>query len=333
MSSVWRATCCSSLTVKLRAMTNGVFAILILAVTDGAALAQGTFDSPIAKKPPPNVMVMLSADKTNQIAANCSSGCHGGGAPSWGSGYPGDLWERGETRLQLVRRALTGGYGLSTAVIGPDGLPADALVRTDGVMDAYKVHWGVAWYDGMGTRLAIDPTANNDAAQAAMIDFGQPWNDWYPYMPQWGYGAQYPGEPGLNSFNLFPFTVWSGCFEKKPYDPWIQANGIPWNGRRQSRAPSRMARALKWAKEYFDPSKNAKRYKPSGQEAPYPMWFSPGPDPQDETVIDGDISNVLVSSGPAGCRRNFVILMSDGGGQGVDGATCSSCDMDNDGDC
>jgi hypothetical protein len=40
------------------------------------------------------------------------------------------------------------------------GTRGDALTQTVGVMDAYKVRWGVAWYDGLGTRLAIDPTTD-----------------------------------------------------------------------------------------------------------------------------------------------------------------------------
>jgi hypothetical protein len=82
-----------------------------------------------------------------------------------------------------------------------------------------------------------------------------------------------------------------------------------------------MARA-KWAKDYFDPGKNVKRYKASKQESPLCMWFSPGLI-RKTTVIDGDILNVLISNGNW-LPPQFVIPMSDGGGQGVDRATCSA---------
>lgn len=320
-------------TVNDRRTMLGRLSMLCAAVgllgTAEVAHGQVTFDSPAAKRPPPNVMLLLAADRTNQIAANCSDGCHGAGG-TWGFGYANDLWHRGETRIQLVRRAMTGGYGVDTMVVGPDG-DADAIRRSDGVMDAYKVRWGVAWYDGLGTRLAIDPTTDAEASQRAMIDFGQTANDHYPYSPPIApFGTSLPG---LNSYNQFPFTVWSGCYEANPYEPWVMPNGIPWERRRVERAPSRTARALRWAKDYFDTTVDAHPYQPSSLEAPYPMWFSPGATPDDENVIDSDVANVLNSSGAAGCRRNFVILMSDGGGLSPDGLFCASCDTDGDGDC
>jgi hypothetical protein len=48
---------------------------------------------------------------------------------------------------------------LSTAEL--NFAPVDDAAN-NGAMDAYRVRWGVAWYDGLGTRLAIDPTSDDD---------------------------------------------------------------------------------------------------------------------------------------------------------------------------
>jgi hypothetical protein len=324
-----------------------------LTTSGGVAFAQSTFDSPVAKRPPPNVMLLLGADRTMGIEATCSNGCHRGGAANWnGPGaYLGDPWNQGITRIQIVRRALTGGWGLNTTVVDPTNGPADAMLRTDGIMDAYKVRWGVAWYDGIGLpRLAVNPTTDNDLAQRAVINFGQTANDWYNYAnsPPPSTGV----DPGLNSWETFPFTAWHGCsYAPPPYDPWATftssgaVNHIPWESDRASQSPVRIARSLYWVRDYWDPNINAPAYAPTsnqlnGGAGPIPaypanLWFSPpnlncampatdnsgtpqGCDVHDVEVINNDIANVLNHGcgDSSGCRRNFTILISDGDGQG-----------------
>ena len=139
-----------------------------------------------------------------------SCGGHGGE-------YNCDILKNGETRLQLARRVLTGGYGWNTSVIGPDGRSADARARTDGVMDAYKVSWGVTYFDGLGPRLAADPTLDADAAQKAVIDFGMAPND---------HLTNPAGDPGLNS-TIIPFRT-TRCCSNTQATPYSAPRGLPW---------------------------------------------------------------------------------------------------------
>ena len=81
-----------------------------------------------------------------------------------GGSWSCSIYGAGNTRVQLARRVLTGGWGWNTTHFDATNGSADALLRTDGVMDQYKVRWGVSYYDGLGTRLVVDPTANNLAA-------------------------------------------------------------------------------------------------------------------------------------------------------------------------
>ena len=82
-----------------------------------------------------------------------------------GGSWSCSIYGAGNTRVQLARRVLTGGWGWNTTHFDATNGSADALLRTDGVMDQYKVRWGVSYYDGLGTRLVVDPTANNLAAR------------------------------------------------------------------------------------------------------------------------------------------------------------------------
>jgi hypothetical protein len=364
-----------------------VIASGVLVAQSRAANAQSTFDSPIAKKPPPNVMLLMQEDRTMGIAATCGNGCHGGGEPNWDpppiggcastfctGSFPGDIWAQGNTRLQIMRRALTGGWGWNTPVVDATNGPADARLRTDGIMDAYKVRWGVAWYDGIGVpRIAANPTTDNMLAQEAVIDFSQNFNDFYGYS-QSGYANQ----PNLNSWETFAFTAWGpvpnadctvgSCYMAPPYDPFNAllggggVNKIPWEADREAQKDYRITRALGWVKDYWDPTVNAAAYAPTinqlnGGAGPIPaypanLWFSP-PDqncvapavdaagtPQgcavhDHEVIDLDPSNDLNQGcgDPAGCRKNFTILISDGAGQGCTNGGGSgahdNCDIGN----
>lgn len=271
------------------------------------AWSQATYDPPTSQRPPPNVMLLLDATRTTSInGQTCRGLCHvegscGGAGGEWDC----NLYKRGETRLQLARRVLTGGYGWNTSVNGADGLPADARVRTDGVMDGYKVRWGVSYYDALGVRLAIDPTTNSEAAQKAVIDFNNTPND--------AYG---PGGPtGLNSFMIYPRTT--RCCGNSSGSPWSTANytRLPWWDQNGNWA-SRQAVALQWLRDYWRPGVHAPRWMPGTGASGYPQFFPPGTDPNDESVIDGDIANTMVTAGAGGCRRNLTIMMQDGHGGG-----------------
>ena len=167
-------------------MKNRIQWILALGMVASAspALAQNPYDPPTSVRPPPNVMLLMDATGTTRInGSTCRGSCHvegptPGSCGGWGGEWDCNIYAAGQTRLQLARRVLTGGWGWNTAHVdgpgpGTNG-PADAQLRTDGVMDQYKVRWGVTWYDGIGTHLAIDPTADNLLAQKAVIDFGHP---------------------------------------------------------------------------------------------------------------------------------------------------------------
>jgi hypothetical protein len=113
-----------------------------------------------------------------------------------------------QTRLNLARRVLTGGWGWNTSVSwAGSGGSADAFVRPDGIMDQYKVRWGVMYYDGLGARMVLNPTVDGPGkiAQKAVIDFGNP-----------GFGENY-GNPGLRITDN-PRTIGDGNDTAGPPD-------------------------------------------------------------------------------------------------------------------
>src|SRR5688500_3396847 len=150
-----------------------------------AAFAQIPYNPPSATRPPPNVMLVLDGSKTTMInGENCRGICHVEGtvdSQCGGAGgeYDCNIYRHGETRLQLARRVLTGGWGWNTSFWSSRNGFADASSSNAGVMDQYRgIRWGLMWYDGLGTRIALDPTGDNVAAQRAVIDFGIATNEW-----------------------------------------------------------------------------------------------------------------------------------------------------------
>lgn len=266
--------------------------------------AQVPFDPPTAQRAAPNVLLLLDSTRTTLInGQTCRGECHVEDTGNSGE-HQDSLYNNGETRLQLGRRVLTGGWGWNTTGTGPSG-SADASVRRDGVMDQYFVRWGVLFYDGLGARLALNPTLDNALAQQRVIDFGQP-----------GFGenlASPPISPPLNSY--VPHYRTTRCCGNS------QAGG-PGNDGHDATTPvydeatgagGRMTRALQYVRDYLNST------------GPFPQW-APGPDalaafgtPPATPIgnfFRGDISNVLRSAPPDGCRRNFVIQLTDGHGEG-----------------
>jgi hypothetical protein len=149
------------------------------------ALAQNPYDPPTAVRPAPNLALLMNATRTVTInARSCgSSSCHAepGGNDNW------PLWQWGWTRIQLARRALTGGFAWNNGPLPPlppgwtDPGEPDANISHDGIMDTYTgVRYGVFYFDGLGTRTVLNPGESypgltmNDSAQRAVIDFGAP---------------------------------------------------------------------------------------------------------------------------------------------------------------
>ena len=292
----------------------------VLSVTIGlpaVGLAQVPYDPPTAVKPAPNVMLLMDATRTTLInGENCRGICH-----QEGVGYSGrhewstSIYAAGETRLQLARRVLTGGWGWDTGHVDGTNGAASAEIRGDGVMDAYKVRWGVAWYDGVGVRLAINPTADNLAAQEAVIDFG--YNPDSPNTEILGTGI---GGVDLNSY--LPFYRSTQCCGN--HDSGSSAPPPPtripfWADAADAHA--RQARALRWVHDYYKPGVAPPTFT-VGAGSEMAGYFQTQPVTTNDTnVIEGDPPNVL--NAPAGqessaayCRRNFVIMLLDGHGSG-----------------
>lgn len=311
--------------------------LLATATSAHVAVAQIPYDPPTAQRAAPNVMLLMDSTRTTLIDSNpCGSGnCH----VQDNNGNDPLLFQNGRTRLQLGRRVLTGGWGWNTTYADtsqPAPNTADAAGRVDGVMDQYRVRWGVAFYDGLGTRLALNPTSDNRLAQQRVIDFGQP-----------GYGenlgpsplAGYTGSPtaGGVSDRLNSYLPWyrttrccgnntGGLGDASPetipwFDEAVDDHEDYGGGRRQ-------ARALQFIYDYIN-SRAA--------DAAPTNWTPPGAansgfNPPSETLVRGFMrddptgANVLQQSGADGCRRNFVIMLMDGhGGRlGSDGSDCSS---------
>ncbi|MBI2376779.1 MAG: hypothetical protein HYV07_22465 [Deltaproteobacteria bacterium] len=303
-----------------------------------SALAQNPFDPTSILGAKPNVMVLMDGTRTTLIGQVCGD-CHQWTSTKCGAGdVPGGpcgLYRNGLTRLSYIRRALTGGWGWNTSYVSQiDGQVADGSVRTDGVMDVYPVRWGVMWYDGLGVRVAQNMTNDVQAAQKAIIDFGQTPNDTQygvlnygyvgavtlnSYMPNAGtvevttYDAAWPNAPNTNPRKRGPYATdllntMSCTVVGRPCYP----------GGGKKAGGGRQARALVGVRDYWKPGVspavgvNSTLFSPTAAEAPY---FPASNAATDNTVIDGDIGNVLVTApGMGGCRRNFTLMFTDGHG-------------------
>jgi hypothetical protein len=260
-----------------------------------SAQAQVPFDPTTAVRPPPNIMLLMDATRTTLInGETCRGLCHSRGSNACQTNHEHScsIYQNGETRLQLARRVLTGGWGWNS-----NGRVAnsDARVSTAGIMDTYRAYrWGVSWYDGTGVRLALDPTSNNDLAQKTVIDFGLPC---FEYDPRDRNRTCYYG---LNSWM-----------------PNIGSTGASGAGGRQSRA-------LQYLDQYWRPGVSPPQAPPvtrcSQRYGSNTCTIPGGIVPNDSVVIDQDDTNVLINApdGTAngGCRRNFTIMLMDGHGGG-----------------
>jgi hypothetical protein len=284
--------------------TTRLPSVLVILLSPAVAVAQNGFDPPTAERAAPNVLLLMDSTRTTLInGATCTGTCHVEDTGNSGH-HDSSIYQNGETRLQLGRRVLTGGWGWNTAGTGPSG-SADASVRRDGVMDQYFVRWGLLFYDGLGTRLALNPTLDNALAQQRVIDFGQP-----------GFGEGFsapPINPALNSY--LPHYRTTRCCGNG------QQGGLGADGNDESSpvydeatdAGGRMTRALQYVRDYIDSTG------PVAQWAPGPLALAAYGTPSATPVgnfFRGDVSNVLRSAPPDGCRRNFVIHLTDGHGEG-----------------
>jgi len=280
------------------------------------ALAQVPYDPPSAVKAAPNVFLILDANRTTLISGGSCTGssCHFEGVGGGRSTGNASLYQNGETRLSLARRVLTGGWGWNTAsTYGPSGGSADGFVRPDGIMDQYKIRWGVIFYDGLGARMVLNPTfdGSNKVAQKAVIDFGRP-----------GFGENFggPSDTGLatplNSW--LPFWI-TGKQHSNNNPVTANARAVPWwnvSETTSANQGARQARALRLLRDYL------------GKATDVPQWVAPdaastamyglgtAESPINSLAIYNDAANVLKSSPPAGCRRNFGIMLLDGHGSG-----------------
>ena len=306
------------------------------------AFAQIPYDPPSAVRPPPNVMVLMDATRTTLIdgngrdmSGNCTSSCHDEGETPNPRGH-NDMTDylNGLTRLQLARRVLTGGWGWNPS--GPAPAGANAATSLEGVMDQYKVNWGVAYYDGIGTRIVKDPDDNNVASQKAVIDFGHvpaPSAAWYTHpdnTEQMGRGIDctdttvpfndcvVPVNSQVSLHSFLPFHRTTNCCAN---------NNATNSSTAAAQYRARQARALYDIARYWDPTAAAPVFPetviprprfapvaPSDPNGPPAIIRLPGSLGHDENLIPNDASNVLTSAPPAGCRRNFTIMLTDGHG-------------------
>jgi hypothetical protein len=312
------------------------------------ALAQNPYDPPTAVRPAPNLALLMNATRTVTInARSCgSSSCHAepGGNDNW------PLWQWGWTRIQLARRALTGGFAWNNGPLPP--LPAgwtdpgepDANISHDGIMDTYTgVRYGVFYFDGLGTRTVLNPGESypgltmNDSAQRAVIDFGA------PIAPgNFGFGEQMGGpndrpQVGLGSF--LPFNRTTACCGNQPVwagnTTWA-TNGPEWqhpwsvigDGDDHVRTSRRVNRALQYVQQYFQHGASPPPFTvPNISGVTMTDFFHEGALARDNgagNFIDSDVANTMVS-GTAGCRRNFTVLVTDGHGTGLDCNATGTC--------
>lgn len=295
--------------------------VMILGLPSAASWAQVPYDPPTAQRAAPNVLLVMDATRTTLInGSTCRGECHFEDAAfnAAGSvrsppeiGEYSDLFNTGQTRLQLARRVLTGGWGWNTA-----NTAADASVSRLGIMDQYFVRWGVIYYDGLGARLAQNPTMNNALAQQRVIDFNLP-----------GYGeALGRVSPTLNSF--LPYYRTTRCcgnhsqgtltpdYVNPPagWDraPWVSASTPFYD--EATNASGRMTAALQFTRDYIGNTGGFSNWVPTGPSSL--ASFGNPAEPAFSNFFRGDIANVLANAPPAGCRRNFVILLTDGHGEG-----------------
>jgi len=281
-----------------------------------SASAQVPYDPPTSVKAAPNVFLILDANRTTLISgAACGAPCHYEGFPDGDSGQSKTLYMQGLTRLSLARRVLTGGWGWNTAAFhGPSGGSADGKQRPDGIMDQYKVRWGVMWYDGLGARWVLNPTFDgpNKVAQKAVIDFGRP-----GFGENWGpVGFKITEQGGLNSFLPYLRTLNYASFTGPlSSDAW---GGLPWHDYGDTHlSGARQARSLKMIRDYLHDAADVQQFQaPDASSAVYFDPMGTAESPTNFASIYGDVANVLNSPVPAGCRRNFTIMLLDGHGGG-----------------
>lgn len=298
----------------------------LIGLTAGAArvaFAQVPYDPPTSVTAAPNVFLVMDATRTTLITGeSCEARCHMEARHNDAHNshlHDPDVYMRGETRLQLARRVLTGGWGWGTSVnYGPSGGSADADIRRDGIMDQYPgIRWGLVYYDGLGARLVLNPTGDNRLAQQSVIDFGQPgFLETVGHHPINTVGTV-PHATALNSW-LPMYRTTQCCAGPGPITS-DHYNSIPWyevadegdnNGARQ-------ARALRLVRDYLREGSNIPQWVPpdSDSAAVYSLGGRVEA-PNNANVIASDPANVLVSAPPAGCRRNFTIMLLDGHGSG-----------------
>ena len=110
------------------------------------ALAQNPYDPPTSVRPPPNVMLLMDATGTTRInGSTCRGSCHvegptPGACGGWGGEWDCNIYGAGETRLQLARRVLTGGWGWNTGHVNVPNGPADAQLRVMPLVGPVQVH-------------------------------------------------------------------------------------------------------------------------------------------------------------------------------------------------
>lgn len=320
-----------------RIVTQVLMTGMALALSPSLAQAQNPFDPPTATRPQPNVMLLMDGSLTTMInGQNCRGLCHVEPGMGCGGEYDCDLYRHGETRLQLARRVLTGGWGWNTSYVsGPHGHvdgtthagqgPADALQSNIGVMDQYRgVRWGLMWFDGLGTRHVLDPTANNQLAQQRVIDFGinggnevqmnvaaRPSPSLNSFAPLWRTRLTAPG--GGRPFTSSGVLPWDGAANPSG------CNGTGCDpGSSLNDSNARQSRALQYLHDYWHLGVSPAQWQPPASAAGLTYnglpLFPPGAVPNDQAVLDSDPSNVLVSPGAPGCRRNISIMLLDGHG-------------------
>ncbi len=311
------------------------------------ALAQNPYDPPTAVRPAPNLALLLNATRTVTIdARSCGPArCH-----AQPDGVPGDtwVWQFGLSRLQLARRALTGGFAWNNGPLPalPAGVPdpgePDAQISTAGIMDAYTgIRYGIFYFDGLGTRTALNPGESysgmtmNESAQRAVIDFGAPVGPGnFGFGERMGEVADQP-QVGLGSY--LPMYRTTQCCGNGPASSpnWMTFDGprqIPWfgiaDGDDHARTSRRVNGALQFMQQYFQYGTSAPPYTlPNVGGTTMGDYFHAGALARDNgagNFVDSDVANTMVS-GTAGCRRNFTVLVTDGHGTGVSCSDPMNC--------
>ena len=269
----------------------------VVGLSANVVQAQVPYDPTTAVRPTPNIMVVMDAMRTTLIdAQGCGNArCHVTGRHQTHQ-VSTSIYRNGQTRLQLARRVLTGGWGWNSNGVVPG---SDARISTDGIMDVYKgYNWGVVWYDGSGPRLALDPTSDNERAQQSVIDFGL---------------GCFETSPNNSNTCMYGLNSWMPIVGSGQHT----SGGAPNYDHRQSRVMSYMHDY--WMPGVSPPTTPA--YTSSDYFSAGYRNIPAGRPANDGQVIDQDQMNVLVNAphqfSNGGCRRNFTILLTDGhGGDG-----------------